>query len=219
MSTNERRGVRRRIIPLLGGGTAAALVALLIYGLVAQSPNTRIDDSVARNQPIPAPSYRLAVLRHGTLGPVLSPRLAQPLADHWVSPAELRGTPYVLNIWASWCIPCREEAPELERAWKRERPHGVLFLGLDQQDTHTDANDFMNHFGVDYLTLRDPTNATSRRYGATGIPETYFVSASGDVVNHVIGVVTRSQLRAGIAAAVAGRTEATRRGGAERPAR
>lgn len=219
MSSDARPGLRRWVIPLLGGGTAAALVALLIYGLVAQSPDTRIDDSLARNRPIPAPSYRLAVLRRGTLGPVLGPRLTQAFTDHWVSPAELRGTPYVLNIWASWCVPCREEAPELERAWKRERLHGVLFVGLDQQDVRTDANDFMNHFGVDYLNLRDPTNATSRRYGATGIPETYFVSARGDVVNHVTGVVTRSQLRAGIAAAVAGRTEAARRGGAERPER
>lgn len=212
-------GVRRWLIACVTGIVGVAFVGLLVYGVLAQSPNTGIDDSLARKQPVPAPSYRLAVLRRGALGPVLGPRLATAIADGRLSPPELRGTAYVLNLWASWCVPCREEAPVLERAWQQQRERGVLFVGLNMQDVTTDAKDFMDHFGVDYLNIRDPTNDIARRYGATGIPETYFVSARGDIVNHVIGVVSPAQLRAGIHAAVAGRTEAARQGGTERPAR
>jgi cytochrome c biogenesis protein CcmG, thiol:disulfide interchange protein DsbE len=209
----------RFLAPALGLLAAAGLVGLLIYGVIARSPDTRIDDSLARNQPIPAPSYRLAVLRRGTLGPRLERRVGPALADGRVSPSELRGTPYVLNIWASWCVPCRDEAPELVREWRRMRPRGVLFVGLDMQDTAEDARRFMDHYGIDYLTIKDPTNDTSHRYGATGVPETFFISARGDIVNHVIGVVTPAQLRGGIDAAVSGRPEAARQGGEQRPAR
>ncbi len=215
----------RRVRPLrlvvrgLGLAAAIGLIALLVYGVLAKSPDTSIDDSLAQNQPIRAPSYRLKVLRHGRLGVRLERRLAPALADGSVSPTELRGVPYMLNIWASWCVPCREEAPELVRAWRRARPRGVLFVGLNMQDATQDAGDFMNHFGIDYLNIRDPTNETAHRYGATGVPETFFISTRGDIVNHVIGVVSPAQLRAGIAAAVGGRPEAARQGGERRPSR
>jgi cytochrome c biogenesis protein CcmG, thiol:disulfide interchange protein DsbE len=209
-------GFAARVLGLL---SAAGLVGLLAYGVVARNPDATIDDSLARNQPIPAPSFRLAVLRHGSLGPRLERRVAPALADGWVSPSELRGTPFVLNIWASWCVPCRDEAPKLVGEWRRVRPRGVLFVGLDMQDTTEDARAFMDHYGIDYLNIKDPTNETAHRYGATGVPETFFISARGDIVNHVIGVVTPAQLRAGVAAAVGGRPEAARQGGEQRPAR
>lgn len=214
-----RRRWRRHVAPALAALTALALVALLIYGVLARSPSTTIDDSLARDQPIAAPAFRLAVLRPGALGPRLERQVAPALADGWVSSEELRGTPFVLNIWASWCVPCRQEAPELMRAWRQARPRGVLFVGLDMQDTREDAINFMNRFGVDYLNIRDPSNETSRRYGATGIPETFFVTAQGKIVNHVIGVITPAQLRAGISAAMSGRPQAAREGGDQRPTR
>jgi cytochrome c biogenesis protein CcmG, thiol:disulfide interchange protein DsbE len=209
----------RFLAPAVGLAVLVGLIALLAYGVIARNPNTTIDDSLARNEPIAAPSYDLAVLRRGTLGARLQGRLARALADGRVADSELRGTPYVLNLWASWCVPCRDEAPVLVREWRRARPRGVLFVGIDMQDADEDAGAFMDHFGVDYLNLRDPTNKTLRRFGATGIPETWFMSARGEIVNHVIGVVTAAQLRAGIAAAVTGRPEAARQGGDERPPR
>jgi len=212
-------GRRRFVIPGLSAVIALGLVSLLVYGLIARAPDTRIDDSLARNTAVAAPSYRLAMLRHGSLGPVLERRVGPALADGFVSPAELVGTPYVLNFWASWCVPCRIEAPRLAQAWKRARPRGVLFVGLDMQDVGEDARRFMDRFGVDYLNIRDPTAATSRRYGATGIPETFFISSRGQIVNHVIGAISPQQLDVGIAAAVAGRPQAARLGGDQRPTR
>jgi cytochrome c biogenesis protein CcmG/thiol:disulfide interchange protein DsbE len=206
----------RFLAPIVGIAAAVGLIALLAYGVIARSPDTTIDDSLARNRPIPAPSYRLAILRHGVLGQPLAGKLAPALADGQVSASDLRGTPYVLNLWASWCVPCREEAPVLVREWRRARPRGVLFVGIDMQDAPEDARGFMDHFEVDYLNLRDRTNQTFRRYGAAGLPETWFISARGDIVNHVI---TPAQLRGGVAAAVTGRPEAARQGGEQRPAR
>jgi len=216
---DERRGPSRFLAPTISVLLAAALLALLVFGIFSQSPNTTIDDSLAKKQPVPAPAYRLRVLLPGTLGRVLGSKLAGPLADGWISPAELRGTPYVLNVWASWCVPCREEAPRLERTWRTARSRGVLFLGLDQQDVTDDARAFMREFRIDYMNIRDPTNDVPRAYGATGVPETYFVSARGFVVTHVIGVVTSADLRRGIAAAVATDVSAPRQGGARRPSR
>jgi cytochrome c biogenesis protein CcmG, thiol:disulfide interchange protein DsbE len=219
LSRKRRFRPLRFLAPAVGIAAAVGLVALLAYGVIARNPDTTIDDSLARDQPIAAPSYRLAVLRHGKLGPRLERKLAPALDDGRVAASELRGTPYVLNLWASWCVPCRDEAPVLVREWRRARSRGVLFVGIDMQDADEDAGAFMDHFGVDYLALRDPTNNTLQRYGATGIPETWFISARGKIVNHVIGVITPAQLRAGIAAATAGQPEAARHGGEQRPAR
>lgn len=223
-SSADRKTPRQRREGVVSSGARAfgvllgvGLVALLVYGVFKQSSDTSIDDSLARSQSVAAPTYRLQVLRRGALGSRLQATVSPALADGWLRPRELQGTPYVLNIWASWCVPCREEAPRLVREWRRARAGGTLFLGLDMEDAREDARNFMDHFGVDYLNIRDPSKDTARRYGATGIPETYFVSARGDIVGHVIGVVTTGQLRAGIAAAVSGRPEAARPGGAQRP--
>ncbi|MGI8712208.1 MAG: TlpA family protein disulfide reductase, partial [Solirubrobacteraceae bacterium] len=118
-----------------------------------------------------------------------------------VAVAAARGA-VVLTIWASWCDPCRQEAPVLERGWRADgRPTGTLFVGLDQQDAGTDARAFVRSYGIDYLNVHDAGNDVPVRYGATGVPETFFISARGRVVDHVVGVISPGQLRAGIAAA------------------
>jgi len=215
-----RPGRRRR----LGAGLALIVVSLLIgllaFGVSAQSPNTTIDDSLARGRAAPAPAFDLAILQHGNPGPILQQRLAPVLARGRLTTRELRGTPVLLNTWASWCDPCRQEAPLLERAWRTlGRSQGTLFLGLDQQDVTTDARAFMRSYGVDYPNVRDPGDDVPRSYGATGVPETYFISARGEVVDHVIGIVSARDLRAGISAAGRGEPLGVRSGGARRLSR
>jgi cytochrome c biogenesis protein CcmG/thiol:disulfide interchange protein DsbE len=196
------------------------LVGLLAYGVLTQGPDTRIDDSLANARAVRAPAFRLAVLTPGKLGDRLAARLSAPLRAGQVSVADLAGIPVVLNFWASWCVPCREEAPLLERAWRQQgRPQGVLFVGLDMQDLTGDARDFLNHFHVDYLNIRDPSNPVARSYGVTGVPETFFISATGMIVGHVIGVVSPSELREGIVAARTGQVVGSARGGDRRSIR
>jgi cytochrome c biogenesis protein CcmG/thiol:disulfide interchange protein DsbE len=199
---------------------AVGFLALLAFGVSAQSPNSAIDDSLAAGHPVAAPPFELAVIQRGELGGALDRRLGSAFADGRLGIRELRGIPVVLNIWASWCDPCRQEAPLLERAWRTEgRPGGTVFLGLDQQDATGDARSFMHSYGVDYPNVHDPGNDVPRAYGATGIPETYFISASGKVVDHVIGVVSPRELRDGITAARRGQPLRVRSGGARRPSR
>jgi len=201
------------LIPLL-------LLGLLAFGVAAQSPSTTIDDSLARGHSILAADFRLDVLQKGNLEPRLSPALAAPLSSGRLSLRELRGVPVVLNFWASWCVPCAQEAPALERAWRAQaRPRGVLFLGLDMQDAAPDGRNFMHHFGIDYPNIRDPGNDVALNYGVTGLPETFFISRAGKIVGHVIGESSSSQLIQGITAALRGQVASPGRGGAQRPTR
>jgi cytochrome c biogenesis protein CcmG/thiol:disulfide interchange protein DsbE len=198
---------------------AIGFVALLAYGVLNKATTTTIDDGLKRSRTVRAPGFELPVLQRGSLAAPLEPRLARALADGRMALAELRGTPVVLNFWASWCAPCREEAHALERAWLRARPRGILFLGLNMQDVTGDARGFARELGSTYLIVRDRGNDVARSYGVTGLPETFFISPRGRVVGHVIGVVSADQLRDGIAAATTDRPLGVESGGERRKTR
>jgi cytochrome c biogenesis protein CcmG/thiol:disulfide interchange protein DsbE len=187
----------------------AAFVALIAYGVIAQAPNDSIDASLASGHPRRAPGFSLSVLEHGDAG-----RAGKALEDGRLDLRELRGRPLLLNLWASWCEPCRSEMPLLARTWAADRRHRVIFLGLDQQDVSSDARAFLEHFHVGYPTIRDPGDQTARAYGATGVPETFFISATGRVVAHVIGAINAEQLTMGLRSARLGRQVAPVQGGA-----
>jgi cytochrome c biogenesis protein CcmG, thiol:disulfide interchange protein DsbE len=197
----------------------AAFVGLLAYGLVTKSPDRTVDDGLRKSGSVSAPALDQPVLQRGALGEPLQARLGAVLAGRRVALAQLRGTPVVLNFWASWCDPCRAEAPVLQRAWERERGRGVLFLGLNMQDITDDAHAFIRAVGASYPSLRDRSNGVAHRWGVTGLPETFFLSAEGRVVGHIIGAVSADQLSAGIGAARAGRALGVESGGERRKTR
>ena len=213
----ERAPARRRATVLAGGVLVLAFLALLIYGLTARAVDDRIDSGLSQAEPVPAPGFDLAVLQRGRLGP-FERRLRGALADDRVTLAELRGQPVVLNFWASWCIPCRQEAPLLERTWRAQRARGVLFVGLNVQDLTGDARSFLREFHNTYLNIRYPGKTVYSRYGLTGVPETFFITARGKVVGHVIGVASAAKLAGGIRAARTSRVGGVQVGGEQRSA-
>ncbi|HEV2075750.1 MAG TPA: TlpA disulfide reductase family protein [Thermoleophilaceae bacterium] len=211
---SPRRRGRLRIAVLVA--VAAAFLALLVFGLVKKAPETGIDEALAQGRtPIP-PAFELPVLDAGEVE--LPGDVEAAFADGTVALEELRGTPVVLNFWASWCAPCRDEAPLLENAWRSARGEGVLVLGLNQQDLTGDAGEFIDEFGLSYPNVRDESNDVALDWGVTGLPETYFISAEGEVTAHVVGTVSEAQLESGIAAARGGEPLGSLDGGEQRPA-
>ena len=113
--------------------------------------------------------------------------------------ASLRGKVVVLNFWASWCVPCKSEAPRLEAAWRRYRGQGVVVIGVDAQDFTGDARRFIRRYKLTYPNVHDGPGNVGSKYGVTGFPETYFVDRSGRLVgDRVVGEVSAAKLTAGI---------------------
>lgn len=110
--------------------------------------------------------------------------------------SELRGRPVVVNFWASWCPPCRDEAPIFERVWRDYQGKGVEFIGLDIWDTETEAKKFLERYSLTYPNAPDPRGKTAVEYGVFGIPETFFVDREGQIVRRWNGPLNEDKLRA-----------------------
>ena len=115
---------------------------------------------------------------------------------------ELRGRPVVLNFWASWCAPCRGEAPVLASAYRRWRDRGVVFLGIDTKDATADAVMFQTRYNVNYPSVADRRGELQASYGVLGFPETFFIGRDGMIVAKYIGPIDRATLNANVASIV-----------------
>jgi cytochrome c biogenesis protein CcmG/thiol:disulfide interchange protein DsbE len=172
-----------------------ALLGLLIADLVRSSDGARLVKQVDKGRRPAAPAFSLRVLwaHDETWPPGLRPRLD----DGRLSLAELRGYPVVLNFWASWCVPCKEEAPAFAAA--AEKFNGrVAFVGMDTQDLSSAARRFLTRYKVNYVSVRDGTDKTYTAYGLTGVPETYFIDRRGRIVVHKIGQASKADLTTSI---------------------
>jgi cytochrome c biogenesis protein CcmG/thiol:disulfide interchange protein DsbE len=172
----------KRALQVLALALVALLFALLIWKVVHQ-PGGGAAAQLAKGRSPVAPGFSLKRLdRPGT-----------------ISLASLRGKAVVLNFWASWCNPCKQEAGRLESAWRRFAGRGVVFVGVDAQDFSSEAKRFARHYGLTYPMVHDGAGSTLNGYGVTGFPETFFVDRRGRLVGeHVDGPVTTEQLEQNI---------------------
>ena len=112
--------------------------------------------------------------------------------------SDLRGKVVVLNIWASWCDPCKAEAALLENAWQSFKDRGVIFLGADYVDTDAPALAFIKQYGITYPNGPDIGSNIYRQFRARGVPETYFIDQKGSVKHLTIGPLNELELRSNV---------------------
>lgn len=175
LTTNKPTSIDRatppsqRIMLVVGG--------LLILGLMAIFAWKMYDESQVLVLNGPAPDFTLPLFEGGE-----------------ITLSDLKGQVVVVNFWASWCVPCRDEAPFLEQAWRTYRDQGVMFVGIDYLDTDKEAQAFLDEFGVSYPNGPDIGTRIAEQYHLTGVPETFFITKDGRVGDMEIGPLTQERL-------------------------
>jgi len=169
----------KRPLPIAVVVAAVALLALLGYGVVNKGQDSTLDNAVANGERPAAPDRTLPVV--GGLG------TRSNLAAY-------RGKVVVLNFWASWCGPCREEAPLLERVHKRIAGDGATVLGVTVRDIEGKSLGFIREFGMSYPSLRDGEGKLAHDYGSIGVPETFIIDRQGRIVALKRGTVGQKWL-------------------------
>lgn len=106
-----------------------------------------------------------------------------------------RGQAVVVNFWASYCAPCRDEAPMLERLWQEYRDQGVVFVGINTDDIERNARAYMDEFGITYYNAPDVKGKIEDDYRITGIPETFVINTEGEIVRHFLSTPRERELR------------------------
>jgi cytochrome c biogenesis protein CcmG, thiol:disulfide interchange protein DsbE len=133
-----------------------AVVGLLAYGVLSKG-----GAKIAVGDPVPDREL-----------PVLGGRGERDIADY-------RGEWVLVNLWASWCGPCRQEMPVLQGFWKRHHGHGITVLGINVQDNSDDALAFLHEVHASYPELRSVGAERSEAFGASGVPENFLVNPRG----------------------------------------
>ncbi|MGH2496838.1 MAG: TlpA family protein disulfide reductase [Ktedonobacteraceae bacterium] len=172
-----RKHKRRRrilifcVVSLLNVG----LLALLLTQLLTPTSKSGADPLIGH----PAPEFSLAMPHSSSDSGKLSL-------------SNFKGKAVVLNFWASWCAPCMEESPLLERTWKQMQAQGkdVVFVGIDFQETSNAATGFLQQYGITYPTALDASGAAANKYGITSLPDTIFIDKNGTVISKVSREIT-----------------------------
>jgi cytochrome c biogenesis protein CcmG, thiol:disulfide interchange protein DsbE len=160
-------------------GLVTLLFVLLVWALVTEEGGN-LREQATRGELPEAPSFALERLdEEGELGL-----------------ASLRGKAVVVNFWASWCLPCRKEAPYLEQVWQDRRAEGVVFVGLDSRDFRKDARKFAEEFELTFPLVYDGPGDVSTDYGVGKYPETFVIDRQGRVVDAILGEVNSKEDRA-----------------------
>jgi cytochrome c biogenesis protein CcmG/thiol:disulfide interchange protein DsbE len=166
-------------VAVIAAAAVVALLSLLAYGVASKGSSATLDSALARGQRPAAPALVLPRLAGGGRG----------------SLAGYRGKVVILNYWASWCTPCRREAPLLERWQRRIAPRGATVLGIDALDLTGDARGFIRSYGLTYPMLRDRDGETQGRFGVGGYPETFVIDRRGRIAALKRGPVDDTFLR------------------------
>ena len=179
--------MRRALAPAISVLFAVGLIGLLVYGLAARADNHSLDDAVASGRLPVAPGSNQQL-------PTLGATTQRTLASY-------SGHVVVLNFWASWCDPCRAEAPLLQRAQASLAQHGATVLGVTFRDTTSDSEGFVRQYHLAYPSVRDVNGTLAASYATKALPETFVLDRRGRVVDLRRGEIDQAFLNRAIALA------------------
>ena len=94
---------------------------------------------------------------------------------------QFKGKPVILNFWASWCAPCRQEMPFLENIWKDQKKNDLVLLGINVMDDKGEAKETLKEFNISYINLYDPEGDMQEKYNLLALPVTYFIDREGNI--------------------------------------
>ncbi len=178
----RQKNKRRRRILLFCGIILVnvGLLVLLFTQLLTPAPANSVSDPLIGH---PAPNFSLTTL-------------LSSMGKSTLSLADLRGKAIVLNFWASWCQPCKEETPLLEKTWKQMQAQGkaVVFLGIDFEESTSAATSFLQQYGVTYPAVLDADGSVATHYHIVSLPGTFFINRQGIVVSKVLLQLTAQTL-------------------------
>ncbi len=184
-------------------GERRLVVVLVIVGAVAVGGFLGLLLRSSHDSAVPQlHSGRLTLVpaaRRKPLPDLRGPALTPPPAE--ITLGGLRGRPAFIDVWASWCVPCREEAPLLARLW-REHRHEIRFLGIDAEDKRGDARRFIRRYGLGYPNVFDRTASLAGRLGFFGFPTAYLIDRHGRIAARLVGKQKEETLRSGLVALV-----------------
>jgi thiol-disulfide isomerase/thioredoxin len=189
-----------RVAQVLAVGLVVALLGLLIWRVARHDSGATLVSEIAAGKHPAAPDFRLRPIWPGTLG--ATRRLSAVVARGEVTVADLVGRPTVVNVFASWCGPCKDEAP-LFSAASRQYAGRIQFVALDYQDFDADGRSFLRRYGSGFAALHDGNGHASHLWGVTGVPETYVVDPTGHIIRHAPGAIGKRELQPLLAAALA----------------
>ena len=120
--------------------------------------------------------------------------VAPKVGGQLVSLENYKNKPLVLNFWASWCPPCRDETPGMERIWRKYEDQGVVILGINVQDGEKEAERYISEFGVTFSNALDLDGSITVDYGVTGLPVTFFIDNDSVVTGRWVGSISEDRL-------------------------
>jgi peroxiredoxin len=176
-----------------------------------------IGRDLARSRPVRAPGFSAELIHPGSIPQALREAFDRAGGGGELDMSKLRGTPVVLHPWSTECAPCRADGRLVEATWKRWGPRGVLVVGASVKEPADTAKTVIRQYDLTYPEISDRNGQVAELYGATALPQTFFISAAGDIVGQVVGSPSVRQLEVGASSAESGKTFGSEQGNSRIP--